>query len=71
MVGLVATASVRTTRTVVPGCSFADLFVRLAILPSLDRLAEKWPAVFVAAVVDDETEAFQKGFGEGGAKSRS
>ena len=135
MVGLVATDFFRTTRTVVPGCSFADLLMRLAILPSLDRLAEKWPAIFVGAVVDDiqllsvgdkklveddmlevsrfligdlheagltidttdrklvvlsnnsevaqklhasisgenfrETEAFQKGFGEGGAKSRS
>ena len=58
-VGGVTVAPKQATRAVVPGCACADLMMRLALLPTLDEVAEKFGEqisegnFFTATVVDD------------------
>ena len=53
LAGGVATGSVRATRTIVAGCSFATTLLRLALISTLDRAATAWPSVMFVVVVDD------------------
>ena len=54
-VGQVITAEVVAKRSVVPGDSFADLLMRLAVMPVLDDVAHAWPVprLHIGVVVDD------------------
>jgi hypothetical protein len=49
----VSTGFVRARRSVVPGCSFADVLMRLYMLTPMDALAQAWPSLMLAVVVDD------------------
>ena len=52
-IGKLATSKVCAGKTVVPGCSFADILMRLALMPTLDSLCERWSHIHVGAVIDD------------------
>ena len=53
-----ATNPVRATRTIVPGCSFADLCMRLALLAPLCNIEMGWPRTDFAVVADDVQALF-------------
>ena len=44
---------VRATRSVVPGSSFADILMRLAVVEVVDATRVRWPLISLAVVVDD------------------
>ena len=52
-----ATSPVFTAQTIVAGCSFATVLLRLMLLPILDSVAANWPSAKMAVVVDDITIA--------------
>ena len=51
--GKVATDVVTASRSVVPGCSFADLCMMMMVIPTLDAVSLRWPRLLVGSVVDD------------------
>ena len=53
VVGRVVTKAVCPTRSILPGDSFADLMMRLVLLPVLDVVAAKWERLYITCVADD------------------
>ena len=52
-VGQIATKIVCASRSVVPGCSFADLMMRLMLMPTMDFVVRQWSSLHVGVVVND------------------
>ena len=46
-------AEVKASRSVVPGSSFADILMRLAVVDVVAETRIRWPLVSIAVVVDD------------------
>ena len=46
-IGKVVTAPVRATRTIVPGDSFADIYMFLALMAALDEVESMFPALHI------------------------
>lgn len=53
VVGRVVTDAVCPTRSILPGDSFADLMMRMMLLPVLGTAAAKWDQLYVTCIADD------------------